>query len=694
MCSRRFPGATCAAACLFLTAIAAPLAPVRLSKTYFTRGGKPFIPLGAHWIPARAALQWPQEWRASEVESDFRKMQELGFNTVRLDLFWAWFEPRPGDYNPEAFAQFDALVGLAEKYGIYLHPTLFIGGEVGDAFWDVPWRNGRHPHSDSEMLRLQTNHAAELARRYRDTTAILAWDLSDEPPYWIVRSSTTDAMAINWTRLVAGAIRRFDPNHLVCAGTDVQDIGHGPFRPDNIRDEVNFFSVHPYPIYNASLFPDSLLSERITYAAAFQTALSGGAGRPVMVQEFGASSAQYAPERIRLYERANLYSSLGAGANGFLLWCFTDAAPDTWARVPYLRAPHETQFGLTTWDGRDRPRAVEFRRFQKAIAQMDLDGVAPAQAEAGILVPYEWSKPAGDYSKFGLRGPSAIPYTPSVEDGADTSEPAAFLAGSWLSAYVCARRAGLKAEFPREHEDWQRYPIAILPAPLTNSSPNLSHVYTTFWREARKYVEKGGVLYASLSGDSSNPDLEALFGVRLLDHAPAGAVELRVVAPFGNLKPGQILHYQSPGGGPRAWAAVLEMQRRHRDRHRRRRPPRAGCERARQGPDARVRLPPGVLYRRGAFGLRRRRGDAQDLPRAVGNERSPAAVLDRSSVGGGLRPARRLARLRRSGESRRAGARSDRDQFAGPEVRAAHRLRGRRQPPHRRQPVQDCARTL
>ncbi len=553
----------CALAALFCVspAVSEELTPVRLTGTYLTRGGKAFLPVGAHWVPAKAALQWPQEWRASEVEADFQKMQELGFNAVRLDLFWAWFEPRPGDYNPEAFEQFDALVKLAHKYKIYLEPTLFIGGEVGDAFWDVPWRHGRQPHSDPEMLRLQTNHAAELARRYKNETAILAWDLGDEPPYWIARNSTTDAMAINWTRLVAGAIRRFDPNHIVTIGTDVQDIGHGPFRPDNIRDEVELLNVHPYPIYNAGLFPDSLLSERITYAAAFQTALSGGAGRPVMIQEIGASSAQYSPERIAQYERANLYSALAAGANGFLLWCFTDAAPSTYARVPYLRAPHETQFGITTWDGKDRPRAVEFKRLAGIAGQMNFDGLAPAAGDAAILVPHEWAKPQGDYSKLGLKGPSSVPYVSAVEppsEGADSSEGTSALAASWLSTYVSARRAGLKADFPREYTDWQRYPVVLVPAPLSGGGANQSRLHTTFWNEARKYVENGGILYASMSGDSSIPEMEELFGARLADHVPVGEIELKIVAPFGNLKPGDKLHYHSPGGGPRAWGAVLE----------------------------------------------------------------------------------------------------------------------------------------
>jgi len=304
-------------------------------------------------------MQWPMEWDAASVEADFRKMRELGVNTVRLDLVWAWFEPRPGDYNPAAFAQLDELIKLARRYEIYLQPSLFIGNEVGEAVWDVPWRNGRHPQADPEMLRLETNLAAEFGRRYGNETAIQSWDLTDEPPFWDA-GKTTDAMAINWTRLIAGAIRRGDSMHPIVVGTDAQDIGHGPFRPDNILEEVDFLSVHPYPVYNPALFPDPLLAERTTYAAAFQVALSGGAGKPVMVQEMGASSAQQTPERIARYLRANLYSALGAGANGFLLWCYTDAAPETYQRIPYRRAPHETQFGLTTWDGTDRPPGPSF----------------------------------------------------------------------------------------------------------------------------------------------------------------------------------------------------------------------------------------------------------------------------------------------------------------------------------------------
>jgi endo-1,4-beta-mannosidase len=121
-------------------------------------------------------MQWIVEWDPKDIEADFAKMHELGYTIVRFDIMWPWFEPRPGDYNLTAFQQLDYLVSLAHKYRIYLHPSLFIGGEVGEAFWDVPWRMGRHPHSDPEMLRLETNLAAEFGRRYANESAIIGWD--------------------------------------------------------------------------------------------------------------------------------------------------------------------------------------------------------------------------------------------------------------------------------------------------------------------------------------------------------------------------------------------------------------------------------------------------------------------------------------------------------------------------------------
>jgi len=476
---------------------------VQLDGGYFSVNGKRFVPVGAHWVPAKAAMGWNVDWDPQDIETDFAKMHELGYTMVRLDVLWSWFEPRPGDYHPAAFEQLDYLVSLAHKYKVYLHPSLFIGGEVGEAYWDVPWRMGRHPHADPEMLRLETNLAAEFGRRYGKETAIIGWDLTDEPPFWIVPApQTNDAMAINWTRLISDGIREHDKVHPIVVGTSGEEISHGPFRSDNIVKFVDFFSVHPFTLYAPDLFPDALLSTRGTYGAAFEIALSQGAGRPVMIHEMGASTAQFAPERVAAYDRAQIYSGLGAGSIAIDLWCYTDASPEQFRKAPYLRTPQETGWGMTTWDRQDKPLGREFKKISQVVSRLDLKDIAPASADVAIVIPDEWVKPHGDYSRFGLTGPAVTPYVSQFDASAvpgrllpDASAANLWLISSALNSFILARRAGLKADFPREYSDWEKRPVVFLPSPITSTAdPFLTHVHADFYEKVRKYVQNGGFL--------------------------------------------------------------------------------------------------------------------------------------------------------------------------------------------------------
>lgn len=540
---------------------------VHLDGTYFTRNGKRFIPVGAHWVPARAAMQWPVQWDPKDIEADFAKMHELGYNVTRIDMVWPWFEPRPGDYNPTAFQQLDYLVSLGHKYQIYIHPSLFIGGEVGEAYWDVAWRHGRHPHADPDMLRLETNLAAEFGKHYANETGIIGWDLTDEPPFWIVAGSTTDSMAINWTRLIVDGIRENDKLHPIVVGTSGEEIGHGPFRADDIAKFVNFFSVHPFTLYAPDLFPDALLSARGTYGAAFEIALSQGAGRPVMIHEMGGSTAQFSPERVAEYDRAQIYSGLGAGSIGVDLWCYTDAAPEQFHKVPYLRTPQETGWGMTTWDRQDKPLAREFKKISQVVGQLDLTGVSPAPADMGIVIPDEWAKVHGDFSHFGLTGPEVTPYVSTADADAvpgqaqqESKSANRWLMSSALTSFILARQAHLKADFPREYGDWAKRPMLFMPSPITSTSdPFLTHVHSDFYEKARKYVENGGFLYASFASDGAVPEMASLFGVRLVDRAPSTEVTIKMVEALGDLKAGDTFHYVVPDQTIESWGAVLQV---------------------------------------------------------------------------------------------------------------------------------------
>ena len=39
-----------------------------LKGTYFSNQHERFIPIGAHWVPAEAALDWTQQWDEASIE--------------------------------------------------------------------------------------------------------------------------------------------------------------------------------------------------------------------------------------------------------------------------------------------------------------------------------------------------------------------------------------------------------------------------------------------------------------------------------------------------------------------------------------------------------------------------------------------------------------------------------------------------
>lgn len=530
-----------------------PRSPVRTGRHYLERDGHPFVPVGAHVVPVDGP-DWPWRVDAGAFDRAFAAMASVGLDTARIDLLWAAIEPRPGDLDEDHLRVLDDVLAAARRHGILLHPTLFVGGEVGDAYWDVPWREGRHPHADPEMRRSQAEHARALARRWRDDPAIVAWDLTDEPPFWIFRD-TDDGDAREWTREISDALREEDPQHLVTIGTSGQEIGWGPFRADVVADRLDFACVHPYPIYQEDLYPDALLSPRMTHAAAFEVALAGGAGRPVSVHEYGASSAQFDPGSIAAYDRLLAWSSFGRGAIGYWAWCWTDAEPAAWRRAPYVRQPHETQFGVTDHTGELRPRGRVLAELASALRGLDLDAYAsegPAPAPAAIVVPHEYVRPY-DAVAYGLSDAPAGQYVPAETAWAPERDVRP-LVRSWLNAFVMAARAGAAVSFPRETLDdaWPEVELLLLPAPLASTSSSLLHVRTSFWRGAPAFLARGGTLYLSCSADVAIPEMDDLAGCRIADRAPADRpVTFRFVEDWGSFRSGEELVLPAPPAEPR-----------------------------------------------------------------------------------------------------------------------------------------------
>jgi len=526
-----------------------PAGVLSAGRHYLRDGDRSVVPVGVHFVPS-SGPDWPWREGVDAFNRAFARMAAMGLDSVRIDVLWSAVEPEPGRYDEAHLERLDAILEAARRNGLRLHPVLFIGGEVGDAVWDPAWRGDRNPHADAEMRHLQAEHAAMLARRWRDDPTVLAWDLTDEPPCWLFKDTGDDA-ARDWTAEVAGAIRRAGAVQPITIGTASQEVDHGPFRADVVAGELDFACVHPYPIYSPELYPDGLLAARMTRAGAFETALAAGAGKPVMVHEYGASSTQFAPERIAAYDRLLAWSSFGRGAIGFFPWCWTDADPAVYDRAPYVRMPHETQFGVTDHNGVSRPRAHALADLAATLRHLDLDRYASEGpvTNAALLVPREYVRPY-DPASYGLGGAPAGPYVPA-EPAWNPRRDVKPLIRGWLNAFVLAARGGLAAAFPRETLDgqWPKSPLVLLPAPLTTTTSSLWHVRTSFWQRGERFLDDGGTLYLSCCADTAIPELQALAGCRIVDRAPLrDRTVLRFVEAWGGLAPGDELTLPSPAG--------------------------------------------------------------------------------------------------------------------------------------------------
>ena len=635
---------------------------VRRGRHFLERDGRAIVPVGAHFVPVEGP-DWPWRVGADAFDAAFGRMAAAGLDTVRIDLPWAAIEPEPGRYDEAHLAVLDAVLAAARRHGLLLHPTLFVGGEVGDAYWDVPWRAGRHPHRDPELVRLQVAQATMLAGRWRGDPAILAWDLTDEPPQWLF-PDTTDEDAAGWTTALAEALRAADPEHLVTIGTASQEIGAGPFRADVVAGGLDFSTVHPYPIYSPELYPDGLLGSRMTHAAAFETALAAGAGRPVMVHEYGASSAQFDPDLIAAYDRLLAWSALGRGAIGALAWCWTDAEPAAYRRAPYVRQPHETQFGVTDHRGNLRPRGRVLAELAATIRATgdELDGLAGdgPLAAAAIPVPHEYVAPY-DPAAYGLGDAPAGPYEPAERVWSPVRDPRLLVRG-WLNAFVLAARAGVAVGFPRERLDdaWPDTRLLIVPAPLTTTSSTLHHLRTSFWRGAADHFARGGSLWLSVSADAALPEMAELAGCHLADRVPAD-------------RPG-VLRFVALVGAVRA-------RRRARAARRRRHagdPLGAARRRRRRGRGRRPGRRPGAGAGGPGIG---RRGDLRRAGRAPPGERPGGPWAGQPEPGTVRRAHRALGRPR--ARRRRPSRRDDRDARRTGRRRARrHEPRSERSPDH------------
>jgi endo-1,4-beta-mannosidase len=346
--------------------------------------------LGINYWPANKAMYWWRRFDAGEVRSDFERIRNASFDSVRIFLLWEDFQPQPDEVSETSLSRLVHVANTAADNHLGLLVTLFTGHMSG-VNWLPAWATmhsgrahrfrtvtdgyvvdavPRNWYGEERIRNAQELLAREVGRCLCKHPALWAYDLGNENSNCVVAPSRESAIA--WLDGVAGAIRAIDSEHPITLGLHAEDLEEdrnlGPCEAARVCD---FLSMHAYPMYLA--WAGSAEDEKVVPFLGLITKWLGG--RDVFLQEFGVPCADPVPttslvpmldeERAALYTGRVLDALHTEGFSGAMLWCFADYDASLWREPPFDHAPHERHFGLWRRGYSAKPALAAVARFAR-----------------------------------------------------------------------------------------------------------------------------------------------------------------------------------------------------------------------------------------------------------------------------------------------------------------------------------------
>jgi endoglucanase len=231
-------------------------------------------------IGEQQAAQFWKEFRTNYItEADIIRMQELGFNSVRVALNARLFltEGENPQFNPEGFALLENLVNWCKKHRMYVIIDMHgaPGGQTGENIDDSP-NNLPELFMDKKHEDALVKLWIEIAAKYKDEPTVAAYDLLNEPlPERTGAAEKHKSQLEPLYRRLTEEIRKVDTRHMITLEgynwSNNWSVFSKPF------DNNTFYQFHYYCWNN----PDNL--NDISYFLKYRDTLN----TPIWVGETG-----------------------------------------------------------------------------------------------------------------------------------------------------------------------------------------------------------------------------------------------------------------------------------------------------------------------------------------------------------------------------------------------------------------------
>lgn len=484
----------------------------------------PEVWLGANfWSRTGGPLMW-RNYSPTVVREELAVLHDHGLTMTRSFFYWPDFQPAPELLDEEKVSCYADFLEAHCEFGMTTVPTFIVGHMSGEN-WDPAWRADRSIYQDVWMVSQQAWYIEHLTRRFAGHPAISGWLISNEIP--IYGGQAPEPVVTAWARLMVQAVRAGGGHQPVSIGDGAWGLeisGHDSgFSVRRLAELTDFVGPHVYAMETDVI--------RSHLKAAFICELASIGDRPVVLEEFGLSSDFVSGEKAERFYRQFLFTTLTAGATGWIAWNNTDY-DDLAAQRPYSHHPFEMHFGITDSRGRPKPPLKALGEFSRVLGRIDLPHCRRTDVDAAIVVP--------SYLAAGY------PFHDETQRK--------LAAAHCEQAYIAAREAGLPVGVIREKEDGglpEGYRLYLVPSVKELAGPS--------WLQLAELARGGATVYVSYCAGES-PDqrgpwwsaTEELFGVRNdlaygLNDPVDDVVTIRFTADFGDIRAGQTLEFTAAG---------------------------------------------------------------------------------------------------------------------------------------------------
>lgn len=192
-----------------------------------------------------------KKFNDSIIEQDFKIIQDMGLNTIRIFIQYEDFGKNKVDQKKLNFLK--TLLDSAEAYQLDVLITLF------DFYGDYDVSNWTLTH----------RHAQQIVNAVKDHPALLGWDIKNEPD--LDFGSRGRLRVLSWLEQMIANIKKWDKKHPVTIGWSTPEAGI------ELANKVDFVSFHYY-------------KDVEDFKTAYETLSAAVPNKPKLLQEYGISS--------------------------------------------------------------------------------------------------------------------------------------------------------------------------------------------------------------------------------------------------------------------------------------------------------------------------------------------------------------------------------------------------------------------